>query len=90
MKKIDIEEKEIDMFLLHQANKRIVQSVAKRIGTSMDKVPMNMDKYGNTSSACIPILLDEVRKTGKLKAGDKVIMSGFGAGLTWAATYMEM
>ncbi len=90
MSNMGIEEKDIDMFVLHQANKRIVQSVAKRIGASMDKVPMNMDKYGNTSSACIPILLDEIRKEGKLKEGDRVIMSGFGAGLTWAATYMEM
>lgn len=90
MQKINLEEKDIDMFVLHQANKRIVTSVAKRIGTSMEKVPMNIEKYGNTSSACIPILLDEMRKEERLKSGDKVIMSGFGAGLTWAATYMEM
>ena len=51
---------------------------------------MNLMEYGNTSSASIPILLDEARKAGTVKEGDKVIMSGFGAGLTWAATYIQL
>lgn len=89
MKKRNITEKDVDLFVLHQANKRIIESVAKRIGTTMDKVPMNIMKYGNTSSACIPILLDELVKENKIKSGDRVVMSGFGAGLTWAATYMD-
>jgi 3-oxoacyl-[acyl-carrier-protein] synthase-3 len=79
---------DIDLFLLHQANRRILTSVAKRIGTDMDKVPVNLHEYGNTSSASIPILLDEVVRDGRIKAGDRVIMAGFGAGLTWAATYL--
>lgn len=89
MEKMDITESDIDLFILHQANRRIVESVAKRIGTTMDKVPMNMMEYGNTSSACIPILLDEMVKENRIERGQRVIMSGFGAGLTWAATYME-
>lgn len=89
MEKMDITESDIDLFILHQANRRIVESVAKRIGTTMDKVPMNMMEYGNTSSACIPILLDEMVKENRIERGQRVIMSGFGAGLTWAATYVE-
>lgn len=87
--KMDKSEKDIDLFLLHQANKRIVESVAKRIGTSMDKVPMNLMEYGNTSSASIPILLDELVRSNRIEHGNRVIMAGFGAGLTWAATYLE-
>lgn len=87
--KMNKTEADIDLFVLHQANKRIVQGIAKRIGTVEEKVPMNLMNYGNTSSACIPILLDELVKTDRIKKGDRVIMSGFGAGLTWAATYME-
>lgn len=89
MEKINISEEDIDLFILHQANKRIVEAVAKRIGTTMNKIPMNMMEYGNTSSACIPILLDEMVRKEKINRGDRVIMSGFGAGLTWASTYMQ-
>ena len=69
---------------------RICQAIAKRLKVSMDKVPTNVGRYGNTSSACIPILLDELYKTGQLKEGQKIIMSGFGAGVTLAATYLEV
>ena len=54
----------------------------------MDKIPVNVLEYGNTSSASIPILLDEVVRQKKVNAGDKIIMAGFGAGLTWGATYL--
>lgn len=90
MKKLEINKDEIDMFVLHQANSRILQGIAKRLKVSLDKIPMNVSEYGNTSSACIPILLDELFRTGKLKEGDKIIMSGFGAGVTLAATYLEI
>lgn len=80
---------DIDLFLLHQANERILTLVAKRLKVSMDKIPVNLMEYGNTSSATIPILMDEVVRAGKIKEGDRIIMSGFGAGLTWAATYLE-
>ena len=90
LEKIGLTVGDMDCFLLHQANKRIVESIAKRLGVDMAKVPMNLMEYGNTSSASIPILLDEARKAGTVKEGDKVIMSGFGAGLTWAATYIQL
>ncbi|MCR5737550.1 MAG: ketoacyl-ACP synthase III [Eubacterium sp.] len=80
---------DIDCFVLHQANERIVKSIAKRLKIPVEKVPMNMAEYGNTSSACIPILLTELVEEGRIKKGDRMIMSGFGAGLTWAATYLE-
>lgn len=85
----DVPSREIDYFILHQANKRIVEAVAKRLHQDIDKFPMNMMEYGNTSSASIPILLDEVNRKGILKKGQKLVMSGFGAGLSWGATYLE-
>ena len=80
---------EIDHFLLHQANERIVRSVAKRLKEGMEKFPVNMAEYGNTSSASIPILLDELNRSGRLKRGEKIILSGFGAGLSYGASLME-
>ena len=79
----------IDWFILHQANSRIIQSVAKRLGVPEEKFPMNMEQYGNTSAASIPILLDEMNKKGMLQPGQKIILSGFGAGLTWGAAQLE-
>ena len=76
---------DIDYFILHQANKRIVESVAKRLKADISKFPMNLQEYGNTSSASIPILLDEINRKGILKRGDKLVMAGFGAGLSWGA-----
>lgn len=79
----------IDWFVLHQANSRIIHSVAKRLGMTEEKFPMNMEQYGNTSAASIPILLDEMNKKGMLQPGQKIILSGFGAGLTWGAAQLE-
>ena len=90
LEKAQVSLEEIDCFLLHQANVRIIASVAKRLGVDIAKMPVNLDKYGNTSAASIPILLDEVKKAGKLPEGSKVIISGFGGGLTWGASYLEM
>jgi 3-oxoacyl-[acyl-carrier-protein] synthase-3 len=81
---------DIDMFLLHQANLRIIECIAKRLGTDISKFPTNVERFGNTSSASIPILIDEVRKQGKLMNGMRVVMSGFGAGLTYSACLMEL
>ena len=86
---LGMDREEIDKYILHQANERIINSIVKRLKIDKVKVPMNIEKYGNTSSACIPILLDEMMENNNIKDGDKVVMSGFGAGLTWAATYME-
>ena len=83
----DIEE--IKYFVMHQANYRIFESIAKRLKVSMERIPMNMDRYGNTSGASVPIMLDELNREGKLQPGDKLILSGFGAGLTWGATLIE-
>lgn len=89
LEKNKVEKKEICWYILHQANSRIIQSVAKRLGEPEEKFPMNMSEYGNTSAASIPILLDEMNKSGRLKRGDKIILSGFGAGLTWAAALLS-
>lgn len=80
---------EIKYFVLHQANYRIVEAAARRMKQPMEKFPMDMDRYANTSSASVPLLLDELNRTGKLNRGDKLVLAGFGAGLTWGAAYME-
>ena len=80
---------DIDYFILHQANRRIVEAVAKRLKVDLKKFPMNLQEYGNTSSASIPILLDEMNKKGILKPGQKIVMAGFGAGLSWGAALTQ-
>lgn len=80
---------QVKYFVLHQANSRIIQSVAKRLKVSADKFPMNLDRCGNTSAASIPLLLDEMNRSGKLEKGDVLMLSGFGAGLTWGATLLR-
>ena len=84
----DINAEDIHWYILHQANERIINSVAKRLKVPMEKFPMNLEHYGNTSAASIPILLDEMNQKGMLKKGQKIIISGFGAGLTWGATLL--
>lgn len=81
---------DVDCYILHQANLRIIEYISKRMGVDMNKYPHNVEQVGNTSSASIPILLDEVRKAGKLKSGMKIVMSGFGAGLTYGAGLLEV
>lgn len=80
---------EIRYYMLHQANQRIVSSVAKHMKEPLEKFPMNIENLGNTSSASIPLLLDEWKKKGKLKDGDWIIFSGFGGGLTYGASLLE-
>lgn len=80
---------DIDYFALHQANIRILQSVAKRLKVSEDKFPISLDHCGNISAASVPILLDEINRKGILKPGMKVALSGFGGGLTWASAVVE-
>ncbi len=80
---------DIDLFVLHQANLRIVEGVAKRLKIDIERFPMNLMEYGNTSSASIPILLDELNRNGKLQRGMKLVLAGFGAGLSWGSAYME-
>ena len=80
---------DIDLVVPHQANVRIVEAVARRLGLPMERFVVNLDRYGNTSSASIPIALDEVVRLGRLAPGDRVLLVGFGAGLTWGATVVE-
>ena len=84
-----LKKEEIRYYILHQANSRIIQSVAKRLKEPEEKFPMNLSLYGNTSAASIPILLDEMNRNGMLNRGDKLVLSGFGAGLTWGAVLLE-
>ena len=80
---------DIDLFIPHQANIRIIESAAERLKLSMDKVFINLDKYGNTSSASIGIALHEALLSGKIREGSRIVMVGFGAGLTWGACVLE-
>ena len=84
-----VDKEEVKYFVLHQANRRIIEAVARRLDEPIEKFPMNLKEYGNTSSASIPILLDECNRKGKLKSGSKIVLAGFGAGLTWGATVVE-
>jgi 3-oxoacyl-[acyl-carrier-protein] synthase-3 len=74
---------------LHQANERIVKAAAKKLKVDMSRFPINMENYANTSAASIPILLDELVQTGRLRKGQKILLAGFGAGLTWAGSILE-
>ena len=80
---------DINYLVPHQANIRIIESAAKKLKLSMDKVHVNLDKYGNMSAASIPVALDEAVKQGKIKRDDIVLMVGFGAGLTWGACVIK-
>lgn len=89
LEKAGKKQEEIRFYLLHQANERIVRSVAKRLGEEMEKFPMNISEYGNTSSASIPILMDELNRKGALMEGDLLVLSGFGAGLSYGASLLR-
>lgn len=80
---------QIQHYLLHQANKRIIHAVAKRLQVKEECFSMNLEKYGNTSAASIPILLDELNRMGKLKEKEYLIFSGFGGGLTWGTILLQ-
>lgn len=80
---------DVDLFVLHQANRRIIEGVSKRLGVSISHFPMNLERVGNTSSSAIPLLLDELNRKGQLKRGMRLVLSGFGAGLTCGACVVE-
>jgi len=80
---------DIKYFALHQANIRILQSVAKRLKVEENKFPISLDHCGNLSAASVPVLLDEMNRKGMLERGDKIVLSGFGGGLTWGSVVME-
>ena len=80
---------EIDLWVPHQANFRIIDAAARRIGLPIERVAINIDEYGNTSSASIPLALEEAIRQGRVKSGDHVLLAGFGSGLTWGATLLK-
>ena len=84
-----LKSQDINCLIPHQANIRIIKSAAKRLKIPLDKVMINVDKYGNTSAASIPIALHEAAEQAIIKNGDTVVLVGFGAGLTWAACVIK-
>lgn len=84
---LDIQD--IDYLIPHQANIRIIEASAKRLKLNMDKVYVNLDRYGNMSAASIPVALDEAYREGKIKKGDNIVLVGFGGGLTWGASVVR-
>lgn len=81
---------DLDLLIPHQANLRIIEAVAKRFGAPLEKVYVNVDRFGNTSAGSIPIALDEARRSGRIKNGDTVGMVTFGAGFTWASGILRL
>lgn len=86
--KLELINEEVKYFVLHQANRRIIEAAARRLKQPIEKFPMNVDRCANTSSATVPILLDEMNQKGMLNRGDKIVLSGFGGGLTWGSVYL--
>jgi 3-oxoacyl-[acyl-carrier-protein] synthase-3 len=80
---------QLTLLIPHQANLRIIQATADRIGIPMDKVIVNLDRYGNTSAASIPIALDEAIRDGRIKDGDYILLEAFGGGFTWASVLIK-
>ena len=87
MEKNNLKSEDVAFLVPHQANLRIIDATAERMGISKDKVMINIDRYGNTTAATIPLCLTEYYRNGKLKKGDKIIMAAFGAGFTWGSVY---
>ena len=80
---------EVALVIPHQANRRILTALAERLGVPMEKVVVNLDKYGNTSAASVPVALDEARRQGRIRAGDIVLLNAFGAGFAWGAAVIR-
>jgi len=89
IKRAGLEPKDIDLVIPHQANARIIMAMAKRIGIAEEKVYLNIEKYGNMSSASLAIALCEAAKEGRIKKGDKILLDAFGAGLVWGACVIQ-
>jgi 3-oxoacyl-[acyl-carrier-protein] synthase III len=87
--KAQIQVEDVDWLILHQANQRIMDAVADRLGLPPEKIVSNVAEYGNTSAASIPIALNAAVRSGKIKPGDTIATSGFGAGLSWGAAILR-
>jgi 3-oxoacyl-[acyl-carrier-protein] synthase-3 len=85
----NLDPSQLSLLIPHQANIRIIQATAKRLGMPMEKVYVNIDKYGNTSAASVPIALDEAVQSGRIQDGDYVLLEAFGGGLTWASSLLR-
>lgn len=81
--------KDLGLLVPHQVNLRIIESAAERLGLPMEKIFVNIQKYGNTSAASVPVALDEARKEGRIRKGDLVVLVAFGAGLTWGSVVLR-
>jgi 3-oxoacyl-[acyl-carrier-protein] synthase III len=90
MDKASLTVAEIDWVVPHQANKRILQSTAKKLGLSFDQVVVTIDKHGNTSAASVPLALDVARKDGRIKPGQTLLLEAMGGGLTWGACVLKI
>ena len=88
MEKHNLVGEDVAYLVPHQANLRIIDATANRMGITKDKVMINIDRYGNTTAATIPLCLTEYYRNGKLKKGDKLILAAFGAGFTWGSSYL--
>jgi 3-oxoacyl-[acyl-carrier-protein] synthase-3 len=84
-----LEPSDIDLVVPHQANIRIIEALIKRLGIDRDKVLVNIEKYGNTSAASVPLALDEANRSGRIQPGDNLLMVAFGGGLIWGATVVN-
>ena len=84
-----VEISQVSLVIPHQANRRIIVALAERLGIPLEKVVVNVDKYGNTSAASIPVALDEARRQGRIKPGDIVLLNAFGGGFTWGAAVVK-
>lgn len=88
LQKAGLNKEDIDLLIPHQANIRIIQSALNRLSLSEDKAMVNLDKYGNMSSASIPVALAEAVEQGRVSEGDRLVLVGFGGGLTWGASVL--
>ncbi len=88
LKQVEVDPQEVDWFVAHQANQRIIRSTQQRLKVPEERVYLNVQRYGNTTAATIPLCLDELWVDGKLKPGDKVVLFTFGTGMTWGSTYL--
>lgn len=85
----ELSTEDVSLFLLHQANARILTSIGRSLHVPMEKIPENLEHTGNLAAASVPVLLDEVNRAGRLQRGDTLVLAGFGAGLTWGAMVLE-
>ena len=90
MRKCELTKDQVKLIVPHQVNQRIIDSAVEKLGMTADKVHVNIDRYGNTSAASIPIALDEAWRAGRVHPGDNIVFVAFGAGLTWANAVLKV